>query len=168
MKFLKQHQNNNFYFDENNELRHTNLPMSAIKIQSDCENELNQQKSVKIFKTGALLSVKSNEQISYLFIKNNGVQLFKIQETELNEMENNIYDILAYPCVSGVLVVTQYYDKTFHMDYFTYTGSKFSGSNLIELDKRVRAYEKLAGIVYKIKQEKPDKKDDGNEDEELF
>ena len=104
MKILNQCENKNFKKCDKNTYENFNTS-EKISLNNDNINYcMGDHCQIATYPSGLLLVKKSANEISLKFVNNNGEVLFDIKRDELVEMQNNIYDINALVCSSGVLV----------------------------------------------------------------
>ena len=147
MKFLTQTENNNFKV-EYDCLFNIRIKTCLKEINKDVNYYLGEDDSVRLYTSGALLTSKRVNNVKISFVKNDGEQLFAIEERDLNEMENRIKDINAYVCATGVLVAYEFYHEGNIFDYYTYNGAKISNNNLDKLINKIDKYEQTLGIYF--------------------
>lgn len=147
MKFLTQTENKNFKV-EYDCLFNIRVKTCLKEINKDVNYFLGEDDSVRLYTSGALLTSKTVSEIKISFVKNDGEQLFCIEEKELNEMENKIKDINAYACSTGVLVAYEFYHGANIFDYYTYNGATLSNNDLDKLIKKIDKYEETLGIYF--------------------
>lgn len=149
MKFLNLTTNKRFYYSGKGCLFNTNKENCLIYVdENDVDYTLGEENSVQFYPSGAKITQKKNHSIYITFFKNNGDTLFTVSKKELNEMENTIYDINAYACMSGVLVSTEYYGNKFKYEYYLYNGTCLTETDFDKLNKKVNKYEELVGMYY--------------------
>lgn len=154
MKFLTQSKNKHFYYSGKDCLFNGNRESCIMYIPE--EHGYGKESGAEFYPSGALMTVKDSTHIFLFYMLNSGEKLFEIKANDLNEMENTIYDINAYPCETGVLVGYQYFDKTYKFEYYTYLGGVFTSYDINELKQKVEKYEKTLGVFY---DEQPKNKD---------
>lgn len=145
MKYLNLTQNHNFYIKNNYIINaNTNQPIAVVDKEIDIlRGELS---DIKTYSSGIMTVLKKNYSIKIEFFKNNAKKLFTIYKDELNEMENQIFDINAYACSSGVLVATTFFNNFEKYDYYLYKGGVIESYNLDELSQKVDEYENDFGF----------------------
>ena len=146
MKFLTQTKNKHFYYSGKDCLFNGNRENCIMYIPE--EHGYGKESGAEFYPSGALMIKKDSTQILLYYMLNSGESLFRIHKKELNEMENNIYDINAYPCETGVLVGYKYYDNTYKFEYYTYLGGVFTSYDIDELKNKVEKYERTLGVFY--------------------
>ena len=157
MNFLSQSQNKHFYFSGPNCLFNTNSEVCIRYIDPKVNYDLGEESSVKFYPSGALITEKKNSEINIIFIKNNNEKIVNVQRDELIEMENNIFDINASVCSTGVLVSYELYDQSHEYEYYTYNGGVIKDRDFDNLKEKVDKFESSFGIYYNTKQ--PQKQD---------
>lgn len=157
MNFLSQSQNKHFYFSGSNCLFNTNSEVCIRYIDPKVNYDLGEESSVKFYPSGALITEKKNSEINIIFIKNNNEKIVNVKRNELIEMENNIYDINASVCSTGVLVSYEHYDQSHEYEYYTYNGGVIKDRDFDKLKDKVDKFESNFGIYYNTKQ--PQKQD---------
>lgn len=131
--------------------------LTGEKITADNSNNnpyFNDETTIRVYSSGLLYVSKKNYVINIYFVKNDGTKLFDIRKSDMAEMANDVHDINAMVCNSGVLVVCNYYDGDEYV-YHTYNGALIKASNFDALKKRVEYFESNPRVVYDNGRDKP-------------
>ena len=96
---------------------------------------------IEVFEPGLLCVDKKRNSVTVFFLTNDGKKLFEAKATEMEEMENRIYDMHAYGCSSGVLVTYWFYDQTHFYEYYTYNGAKIMSNDFDKIKEKVDKFE---------------------------
>lgn len=147
MKILNNCENKNFKKCDKNTYENINNGVKYSINNDDINYFYGDHYQIATYPSGLLLVKKSANEISLKFIKNNGEVLFDVKRDELVEMENNIYDINAIVCSSGVLVSYKYYHSEEYA-YFTYNNAEMHAYTFDKIKDKVDKFEQNLGLYY--------------------
>ena len=147
MKILNQCENKNFKKCDKNTYENLNNS-ERISLNNDNINYcMGDHCQIATYPSGLLLVKKSANEISLKFVNNNGEVLFDIKRDELVEMQNNIYDINALVCSSGVLVAYKYYYGEEYV-YYTYNNAEIHAYTFDKIKDKIDKFEQNLGLYY--------------------
>jgi len=158
MKFLKQEENKHFYYSGKGNLFCTNSENCIAHIKDKNELKDGEIDAVTFYSSGALVQVKTEETLEYLFVQNNAERTLSLYINGWNDMECPYYNIKPYVCGSGVLVAFQYFNGNVDYEYHTYTGMLIKDKDFDSMIKKIDKYEDRIGVCF----------DDVNETKEII
>ena len=154
MKTISEGENKTFK-KMNNDCYSNTLTDETITADNSNNNDyFNDSTTIRVYRSGLLYVSKKNYMINIYFLKNDGTKLFDITKKDMSEMANDVHDINAMVCNSGVLVVCNYYDGDEYV-YHTYNGALIKANNFDTLRKRVEYFESNPREVYDNGRDKP-------------
>lgn len=147
MKILSNCDNKNFKKYENNTYENINNGLKISLKKDDINYCFGDHCHIDTYPSGLLMVYKSSNRIDVKFVNNNGEILFDLSRDELEEMSNNIYDINAIVCSSGVLVSFKYYHGEEYV-YYTYNNAELHSYTFEKIKEKVNKFEENLGLYY--------------------